>query len=244
LKSLIKALLRRTPYRIVRRGALNRFSAIEEMLGVLRDRGLSPTRIVDGGANIGDFARKAKACFPAAKIDLIEPQPACHGELLRLQATPNYEFHPQALVGPTHTARTISLRVSPGEVTTGAHISPQPGENTVDVPAATLDEILDGKIGDQERIFIKLDLQGYEMEALSGSETTLRRTEVILTEVSFFAQAYEPPIAELVAFLHERGFDLYDIAALGQRARDGRARQGDFLFVRRDSSLLADKSWI
>ena len=47
----------------------------------------------------------------------------------------------------------------------------------------------------------------------------------------------------IVHFLHERGFALYDIAALTARRRDNRAHQGDFVFVRRDSSLMADTAW-
>ena len=92
-------------------------------------------------------------------------------------------------------------------------------------------------------MLLKLDLQGYELEALAGGERTLAATDVVLTEVSFFAQAYEPPIARLVAFLAARQFELYDICALGGRRRDGRARQGDFVFARKGSALSADTRW-
>lgn len=67
---------------------------------------------------------------------------------------------------------------------------------------------------------------------------------MIPCEVSFFAQAYEPSIEALVRFLDERGFALYDIAALAARRRDNRAHQGDLLFVRRDSPLMADTAWV
>jgi hypothetical protein len=79
--------------------------------------------------------------------------------------------------------------------------------------------------------------------ALAGLERTLAKTEVILTEVSFFAQRYEPTILELMTWLDRKGFVLYDIAALSARARDGRARQGDLIFVRRTSALAADTAW-
>jgi hypothetical protein len=68
---------------------------------------------------------------------------------------------------------------------------------------------------------MKLDLQGYELHALAGSERTL----------------------ELMTWLDRKGFVLYDIAALSARARDGRARQGDLIFVRRTSALAADTAW-
>ena len=243
MKTIIKAILKRTPYRVVRASAKNRFDAIEELMQGLRDRGFRPTRVVDGGANIGDFSVKAKSCFPAAIIDMIEPQPACREALQRLQKNSRFVFHPVALVGPSHKATTVRLNISPGEITTGAHITDVANETTVEVPAMMLDGVIAPRSQDSERIFLKLDLQGYELEALSGGEKTLEQTEVILTEVSFFAQAYEPPIADLIAFLYARKFYLYDVAALSSRGRDGRARQGDFIFVRWDSPLLADTSW-
>ena len=99
---------------------------------------------------------------------------------------PGYTFHPVALVGPAQMKPSIDLSVSPGEVTTGAHVSTAPNETTISVPAATLDATLDGRVGDHERILMKLDLQGYEMEALAGGERTLMKTEVILHRGLFF----------------------------------------------------------
>jgi hypothetical protein len=63
---------------------------------------------------------------------------------------------------------------------------------------------------------------------------------VALTEVAFFAQAYEPLTAELVRFLDESDFGLFDVAALSARARDNRLKQGDLLFVRKGTSLAID----
>ncbi len=243
MKSLVKRIMRWTSYRIIRTNALNRFDAIEELLAVLYNRGFRPTRIIDGGANIGAFACAAKEIFADAEVDLIEPQPACLEHLARLKSSLGFALHPVALVGPAHSGETIGLAIKPGEVTTGAHVSASVIGDVVQVPVSTLDGLLADRVGGRERIFLKLDLQGYELEALTGAEKTLMQTEAILTEVSFFAQAYEPSIAKLIAFLHTGGFDLYDVAALSARARDGRARQGDFLFVRRDSALMADTRW-
>jgi hypothetical protein len=66
---------------------------------------------------------------------------------------------------------------------------------------------------------------------------------VVLTEVSFYAQSYEPPISVLVAILAQYGFELYDIAAVYARPRDDRPRQGDFIFARRGSLIVADTRW-
>ena len=63
---------------------------------------------------------------------------------------------------------------------------------------------------------------------------------MILTELSFYAQAYEPAIIDLMKFL---GFEWLDIAAISGRTRDNRVHQGDFVFARTGSQLLEDTRW-
>jgi FkbM family methyltransferase len=247
VRTIIKSLLRRTPYRISGSGALNRFDAIEECLVALKRRGFSPEVIVDGGANIGHFARMARRIFADATIHLVEPQPACQEALKRLADTKGFVLHAAALVSPDFGGESASLATTPGVVSTGSFMSSGLDQaqtlQSVIVPAVTLDQLLERCPANGAPVFIKLDLQGYELQALAGSERTLAKTEVILAEVSFFAQAYEPPILELMTWLERKGFVLYDIAALSARARDGRARQGDFIFVRRTSALAVDTAW-
>ena len=244
LKRTLKSIVRCTPYRVIRARDANRFQAIEECLVSLAKRGFNPQLIVDGGANIGDFARRAASIFPLATVHLVEPQPACY-ETLKLLAQDN-RFYLHAVALGAEDA-TIDLAIDPTGITTGAHVLPDKkqsiGSACRRVPVARLDKLLAPVIVTEDRCLLKLDLQGWELEALKGAERILDRIEVILTEVSFFAQAYEPSIEVLIHYLDERGFALYDIAALVSRRRDNRAHQGDFVFVRRDSSLMADTAW-
>ena len=66
-----------------------------------------------------------------------------------------------------------------------------------------------------------------------------------MTELQFYEinDNGRPIFADMLNFLRERGFQLYDFACLSQRPRDMRLRMGDVVFVRRDSPLLADRSW-
>jgi FkbM family methyltransferase len=244
MKALIKTMIALTPYRIVRDTGVNRFQGISTCLKLLRTFGYQPRTIIDGGAHLGHFALQAKAIFPKAIIHMVEPQPACRKELEALSVTHKFLFHPYALATEAE-AREGNLRLAIGDVpTTGAHISPNSKDaTTVPVATSTLDQLFDHHIGPDDRAFLKLDLQGYELAALRGGETVLKSIEVILTEVSFFAQAYEPPIATLTNFFDNRKFDLFDIAALSGRPRDNRLKQGDFIFVKRGSPLLADRRW-
>ena len=239
LKSIVKALVACTPYRVTRNPP-NRFGDLGHCLRHLAELGYEPGVVIDGGAHLGDFTREARAVFPSAAIHMVEPQPACRRHLEELAASAgNLYFHPYALGASTGTVR-MWAGAEPG---TGAAIASEgdPEAETVEVEAAPLDSLL--RLSARGRALLKLDLQGYELAALRGAETSLKSIEVVLTEVSFFRQGYEPTILELISFLDERGFELFDIAALSSRARDGRLKQGDFIFVRRGSALLSDTAW-
>ena len=233
-----------TPYRIVRDIGVNRFQGIDTSLKSLRTFGYRPRKIIDGGAHLGHFALQAKAIFPEALIHVIEPQPACRQDLETLSLTHNFLFHPCALASEAE-ARKGNLRLAVEESpTTGAHIALAKTEAaTVPVRTSTLDQLFDRQISPDDRTFLKLDLQGYELAALSGGIVVLKSIEVILTEVSFFAQAYEPSIATLIGFLNDKEFDLFDIASLSGRTRDNRLQQGDLVFVKRGSLLAFDTRW-
>jgi FkbM family methyltransferase len=237
IKRLVKSLMERTPYRIVRHYGANRFHAIEPCLELMKARGFAPRIIVDGGAHVGSFSLAAQAIFPGATFHCVEPQPACREPLRTLCAEKGFVLHASALA---ETPGRIDLTAT-AEPSTGVHVA-SGGEDAVSVAAETLDGLF-GAVTRDDRALLKLDLQGYELQALKGGRIFLRSAEVILTEVSFYAQAYEPPIAALVSFLDDNGFQLYDIASLAGRARDNRPRQGDFVFVRDGSELLDDARW-
>lgn len=247
MKSFIKSVLARTPYQIIRKGHRNRFQAIDEALTSLRRRGFAPKRVIDAGANVGHFAAFALHLFPQTVVHAIEPQPACGRELeaLRFQVGGGrLVVHPVALGAPEQDGTLVRLAADATSTSTGAHVAIDgKHEGTLEVPCVMLDRLLARELKPDDGALLKLDLQGYELNAMLGASETLKCCDVILTEVSFYAQAYEPPISELMAFLTERGFELYDIASLYARPRDDRPRQSDLIFVRSGSSLVADTSW-
>ena len=92
MKTLIKAMIALTPYRIVRDAGVNRFQGIYTCLKLLRTFGYQPRTIIDGGAHLGHFALQANAIFPEAIIHMVEPQPACRKELEAPQSRINSCF--------------------------------------------------------------------------------------------------------------------------------------------------------
>ncbi len=79
---------------------------------------------------------------------------------------------------------------------------------------------------------LKLDVQGYEIEALRGCEEFFPRFATILVEGSFMELYEGQPLAdELVSWVRDRGFRLSGVHNPFYDRR-GRAVQADFLFAR------------
>jgi FkbM family methyltransferase len=243
---LLRASLRRASralgLSLVRADKQHRFDATETVLRQLAHRGYAPHLVIDAGANVGGWTEMASGIFANAEFHLVEPQRGCHEALARF-AGPRFTVHHVAVSAPGVTEVQMigggARSSGTGAFVTRA-LSTSPDASTY--PATTLDALLAARVSTTDRTLLKLDLEGHEIAALEGASRLLESVECIFTEARFFDVHHSgtPIFGDLVAFLRERRFDLYEIAALSGRRSDGRLRLGDFLFVRRDSPLLQD----
>jgi hypothetical protein len=80
---------------------------------------------------------------------------------------------------------------------------------------------------------LKLDVQGFELEALRGCEDMLNQFAYVYAECSFVELYARQDLAdEVISWLRERGFRLRGVHNMDYD-RDGRAIQADFLFARK-----------
>ncbi|MBK8284631.1 MAG: FkbM family methyltransferase [Ahniella sp.] len=92
--------------------------------------------------------------------------------------------------------------------------------------------------------FIKLDVQGFELEVLKGAERLLPNVEVILAEVNLLDIHKDVPLVHEVSnWLADHGFVSFDVAGLTRRPLDRALWQMDLVFVRRDGRFRMDKRW-
>jgi FkbM family methyltransferase len=205
-------------------------------LRALEATGFAPDLVIDVGAYEGDWTRQALPRFPAARFLLVEAQPAKE-EILR--AVQNgaagrvaYEI---ALLGAAHRP-TADFYL--GE--TGSTLYPEQtaaGMQPVRLPMTTLDDLV-ARRSIPGRVFLKMDVQGAELDVLAGAACVLARSDVVLLEASVVAyNAGAPRVAEVVARLRELDFLLYDIWDL--RRIDSVLAQVDLVFARRDSPIEA-----
>jgi FkbM family methyltransferase len=110
-------------------------------------------------------------------------------------------------------------------------------------PVSLKQRTLDSVTQDLNRAdFIKIDVQGYELEVLKGGEQALSKAQAVLIELSLIEiNVGAPLLDEVMNFMRTAGFVAYDVLEIHRRPLDGAMNQIDILLVREDSPLRADK---
>jgi hypothetical protein len=109
-------------------------------------------------------------------------------------------------------------------------------------PVSTLHDVAREE-GFADAQFIKLDLQGHELDALDGAGDLFGHCEVFLVEVSWLRIGEVPLMHEVVGVFVDKGYQPYDILGHNYRRRDRALWQTDIMFVRGDSPLIGSREW-
>jgi FkbM family methyltransferase len=239
LERLMTLVIRPVGLALVRR--TGQFDVTWRRLKLLRKQGLAVHLAVDGGAASGTWAERFKRIFPQAKVLCIEPREDAQAALKALAARRSGVQVAQTLIGDTEGA--VDFYEHRDQSSMLRDNGDKPWGVVRQAQLTTLDRLI-GALKLPVPDLIKLDLQGAELIALRGATQCLAETQAIILEVSFIPLYHNAPsLAEVVAFMAERGFRLWDILSLWHRPLDGATAFGDFLFLRKDHSLLRDNRW-
>lgn len=204
--------------------------------------------IIDGGANDGGFASRARRISPDAIIHSFEPVPWIHSKLTAAFKL-DKKFHPyQLALSNANDEREFEINADEYSSsllpmrTAAKRVLPTigPTERRIRVDITTLDAWAEGKELARP-ILLKLDLEGNELAALHGANRLLSRVDYVLTEINFILlRDGQPTFRDIADFLADRGFDLIDVYPGVMDRRTGQAVWADFLFGRKLSTPVLE----
>jgi len=141
-------------------------------------RNMKPDVVLDIGANTGEFIINAKKIFPSARIIAFEPVKSCFTELKdRFGNKPNITLYNVALGSENKKGEIFVSDFSPSS----SIVRPEGKFNTEEIDIKKLDEYCE-LIKEKNKVFIKIDVEGFELEVLKGAESLLERADWIYVE--------------------------------------------------------------
>jgi len=196
-------------------------------------------RVVDLGANEGQFVRRIRSAGCRLPALSVEPRGGAHRRRAAAAARdPLWEVAPPVAIGRApgrlritrYADATLSSALPPHpRAARSPALRPVAAE---DVPVTTLDALMADRPG---RPFLKLDLQGAELDAIEGGPETLARAAGLMVELSL-TPSYdgEPSYLEILGRLDSLGFVPVYCCPVIARRRLGAWLQMDAVLLRRE----------
>lgn len=198
--------------------------------------------VIDVGANVGEFAKILRELLPDSKIYSLEPLPDCFQKLKEILPG-DRKFMPMNIAAGSkseilkfyrsyHSPSSSFLQME--EIHKQAFPFTMDGQSNeaIDVQVDSLDRIF-SDIKLEGNILLKIDVQGFESEVLSGASNILSQTNIIFIEMSFVGLYKDLPLFhDIYTKLYDNGFRYKGALAQMLHAGTGEVVQMDAIFVR------------
>jgi FkbM family methyltransferase len=186
-----------------------------------------PNRILDIGANVGQFHILAKQIFLDAYIFSIEASSACEKSLKQItdnyyigmlaKDNSDYQFYKRK-GDPTSTGNSFYKELT--------HFYSDDQLDIVNEKGIMLDDLFEEE---SEFDLIKIDTQGSELDIISGGSKLCSKAKGILLEVSLTQYNENAPLYdEVIQYMEDFGFKKVDVL---DEARNHGSHQQDILFI-------------
>ncbi len=220
------------------------FPTVAGLLRNLKNNGFRPATIIDVGAYVGEWSRMAASIFPSAQLLMIDGNPENEAllEVAQRHIGPRSRYS-ILLLGPEERDEVTFYQLGSGSSVLQELTSFD--RRKVELPMGTLDGLhRDRGVG--LPILLKLDVQGFELDVLRGGPKILNCAEVVILETALLPYNKDAPLfSEVVAFMQNSGFAVYDFCGQFRRQTDNALFQTDVAFVKQSSELRAPrKFWL
>jgi len=196
--------------------------------------------VFDVGANQGQWARALRAAGYEGTIVSFEPLAAAFAGLRAASRRDQRWSALRLALGDATGRRTIHVAANSWSSSLlemeDAHLAAEPASAYVaeqDVQVTTLDDVCRDRLGPLERAYLKLDVQGFEMDVLRGAERTLAQVDIVELELSITPLYRGQTLyREALDTFDRLGFGLVGLSEEFVDTRTGRLLQFDGVFER------------
>lgn len=205
----------------------------------LRERGYSPRVIFDVGAAVGKWTRMALEFWPRAEYFLFEALSERAADLNRVATDTGAKVN-VVIGGVGKHDGQLTMGVTANLFDSSFAYS---GCEARQIEVRRLDSLYrQGRI--RKPGFLKMDVQGFELNVLEGGQEVLADCSVVLMECQFFPFCDSMnSLDKTIAVMSAYGFVPYEFVDFLRRPLDGAMGQCDLIFVRRGHWLISDLRW-
>jgi FkbM family methyltransferase len=202
--------------------------------------------VIDVGANRGQYVRRLRKAGYRGVVHSFEPVPDVFAQLRDAAADdPDWHVHQVALGRESGDLEmnvvpgTLSSLLPPSEFGASRYERFTNELTTQRVPVRRLDEYLPEVAGTADapaRILLKLDTQGFDLEAFAGVGSVMPSIVALQSEVALMT-IYEhmPRLPESLGVYEGAGFEVSGLYPVSRDQRTGRVLEYDCVMVRADA---------
>ena len=218
----------------VRRRTTRR-TTMGDVLDHIKTIGFKPASVIDVGVAYG--TPDLYQCFPDARFLLVEPMAEWEPTLKKILNRIHGDYV-LAAAGPLAGTATLNVH----EDLSGTTALPERGGTALtgtvrEVRMVRLDTLC-REMNLEGPLLIKVDVQGAELSVMDGATGVLDETEVVILETNlmeFFENG--PQFYDVVHYMKQRGFVVYDVIGGHYRPLDNALAGMDLVFVK-DAGLF------
>jgi FkbM family methyltransferase len=198
------------------------------------------TKILDVGANTGQYAKETRKINFTGEIISFEPISSVFEVLKTNRKNDTNAIQKNYALGDKNETKTINIAknlASSSFFSRAKHLdecvknTEYISEEKVEIKA--LDSIFDSFCNENDIVFLKLDTQGYEKNILKGAVSSLKKIKGIQIELALKPSYNEAPsFKEIYKILEDAGFTLYSIEEGFEDDKTGQLFELDAIFFR------------